>query len=96
MATVIENDLNRYETDSLVEYKLNATGFSGGRNAFTEYFAGSAQGTQTVQLTKEDLFQFQLQRNGLTDTPIELSILIDSDSNNATVLTGVSWDEVAY
>ena len=83
-------------TDSPVEYKLNATGFSGGRNAFSEYFAGSAQGTQTVQLTKQDLFQFQLQRNGLTDTPIELSILIDSDSNNATVLTGISWDEVAY
>lgn len=81
---------------SPVEYNITGTSFSGGRNVLTEYFAGSAQGTQPIQLDKSDLFQFQLLRNGLTSTPYELSVVVASDSNNAGILTGMSWDEVAY
>jgi hypothetical protein len=82
--------------DSPVEYNITGTSHAGGRVALTEYFVGSSQGTQPVQLTKDDLFQFQLQRNGLTGTPTEFSILVTADTNNAAVLTALGWDEVAY
>lgn len=84
------------DVDSPVEYNITGTSHSGGRVALTEYFVGSSQGTQPVQLTKNDLFQFQLQRNGLTGTPTEFSILVTADTNNASVLTALSWDEIAY
>lgn len=81
---------------SPVEYNITGTSFSGGRNSGTEYFAGSSQGTQPIQLTKDDLFQFQLTRNGLTSSPYELTVVVTSGSNNATVLTSMTWDEIAY
>jgi hypothetical protein len=42
------------------------------------------------------LFKFQLERNGLTGTPYEFSVLVAANSNTGSaVFGGVDWEEIS-
>ena len=66
--------------DSAVEYKVNGGTYTGGRVLASGYVYGSNQGSTPVDILKEALFKFQLERDGLTGTPYELSIVCASDA----------------
>jgi len=82
-------------TDSSVQYDLSATGISGGTVLGTGYIGITNQSSQTIDILKEALFKFQLQRNSLTSTPEPLTIAMSASVNTVSALTSVDWEEVS-
>jgi hypothetical protein len=81
--------------DSAVEYNLTGTATTGGRILAQGYFSGSNQSSATTDILKEALFKFQLERNGLTGTPYELSLVLSASSNTSTVHAALDWEEIS-
>ena len=82
-------------TDSAVEYKIDGGTYSGGRILASGFFNSSQQGSTPVDILKEALFKFQLERDGLTKTPYELSLICTSDTANANVFASMDWEEIS-
>lgn len=81
--------------DSSVEYKLDATSITGGRILASGYTQGSNQGAAPTSILKEALFKFQLERNGLTATPYELTLAVAVDQATSSVYGSLDWEEVS-
>ena len=81
--------------DSAVNYNITGTSHTGGRILGSGFFSASNQGVTQIDILKEALFKFQLERNGLTGVPYELTLVITSDSTNDTVVASVDWEEVS-
>ena len=82
-------------SDSAVEYKIDAGTYTGGRILGSGFFNSAQQGSTPVDILKEALFKFQLERDGLTNTPYELSLVCSSDSANALVFGSLDWEEIS-
>lgn len=84
-------------TDSAVEYNITGTSFSdtGGRGLASGFTNGSNQGSAVIDILKEALFKFQLERNSFTNTPYELTLVVASEDAGADVLATMDWEEVA-
>ena len=81
---------------SPVEFNRTITSFTGGRVIATGFVSGSVQGNSPVDLSREDLFKYQLERDGLAGTATELTLLAAGSGNNADAYAAVNWDEVVY
>jgi hypothetical protein len=81
--------------DSAVEYKLDATGITGGRTLASGYFTTSNQGSTQVDILKEALFKFQLERDSLNNVYYELILAVASDSNTVSVYGSMDWEEIS-
>ena len=81
--------------DSSVNYNITGTSHTGGRILASGFFTASNQGSTQIDISKEALFKFQLERNGLTSTPYEISLVVASDTNNNTVVASMNWEEVS-
>lgn len=82
-------------TDSAVEYTLTANSISGGRVVATGYFNSATQSSPTVDVLKESLFKFQLERNGLTGTPEPFTIAVASGTSTSNCYASLDWEEVS-
>lgn len=82
-------------TDSAVEYNLTGTSFAGGRVLASGFLNGSNQGSTPVDILKEALFTFQLERNNFTSTPFELTLIAASDTNGADMYASMDWEEIS-
>jgi len=82
-------------TNSSVEYNITGTTFAGGRILASGFFNATNQGSSQIDLLKEALFKFQLERNGLTATPFELTLVIASNSSSDTIVASLDWEEVS-
>ena len=82
-------------SSSLVEYNMTATSYSlgAGEVLTAGYAAGSNQGSAASELHRDNLFEFQLERNSFTSTPIELILVASSDTAGADVLASLGWQE---
>jgi hypothetical protein len=80
---------------SAVEYNITGTSFSGGRILASGYTAASAQATIPVDILKEALFKFQLERNALTSTPYELTLIAAASTNGGDILASMDWEEIS-
>ena len=81
--------------DSAVAYNITGTSYTDGRILASGFFNASNQGASQVDILKEALFKFQLERNGLTSTPYELTLVVASDSSNDTVVASMDWEEIS-
>jgi hypothetical protein len=83
--------------DSAVEYNISGTSFSetGSRGLASGFTNGSNQGSAVIDILKEALFKFQLERDSFTSTPYELTLLVASEDNGADVLASMDWEEVS-
>ena len=81
--------------DSAVNYNITGTSHTGGRILGSGFFSASNQGTTQIDILKEALFKFQLERNGLTSTPFEISLVVASNGNGDTVVASMDWEEVS-
>jgi len=81
--------------DSSIEYNITGSSFSGGRVLASGYTNGSNQGSTPVDILKEALFKFQLERNGLTGSPYELTLIAASASAGADILASMDWEEIS-
>jgi hypothetical protein len=83
--------------DSSVEYKLNGTGITGGRILASGFFNSVNQGSPSINILKEALFKFQLERNGLTGTPYEMTLAVAASpiSSSEEVYAAMDWEEIS-
>jgi hypothetical protein len=81
--------------NSSIEYKLNGTGVSGGRTLASGYLTSNNQSSTTIDILKEALFKFQLERNGLTGEAYELTLAIAASTNNELVHGSMDWEEIS-
>ena len=80
---------------SPIETNLTGTSISGGVLVQSGLLNGAAHGGAPISLDN-NLFRRQLERNGLSSTATELTLVLIADTNIANALVAVEWDEIAY
>ena len=83
--------------DSAVEYKLDGTSITGGRILAEGYLtANSTYGNSSItNILKEALFKFQLERNGLTKTPYEITLALAASTGGESTHASMDWEEIS-
>jgi len=81
--------------NSSVEYNLTGTGTSGGRVLASGYVKSTNTAGSGIDILKEALFKFQLERNTFTSTAEELSLVMASNGNNDEVYGSMDWEEIS-
>jgi len=82
-------------SDSAVEYNITGTSFSGGRILASGFLNSSNQGSPSIDVLREAVFKFQLERNGLTSTPNELTLVVTAATGNETIFAAIDWEEIS-
>jgi len=82
-------------TNSSVEYNITGTSFAGGRVIASGYFTATASTSVSVDILRAALLSTQLERNGLTSTPFEFTLVLAAGTNNETVFGSMDWEEVS-
>lgn len=80
--------------NSSVEYKIDGGTITGGRILASGFTTSTTQSSVPVDILKEALFKFQLERNGLTNTPFELTLCAASQVAGADIYGSVDWEEI--
>jgi len=81
-------------TNSAVEYKLDGGSVTGGRVLASGYTGATNQASGPIDILKEALFKFQLERDGLTKTPYELTLVAAASFNGADIYGSMDWEEI--
>lgn len=81
--------------NSAVEYNLTGTATTGGRILAEGYFSSTNQSTASIDILKEALFKFQLERDSLSNTPYELSLIVTASAATSNVHASMDWEEVS-
>jgi hypothetical protein len=83
--------------DSAVQYNTTGTSFSGGRILASGYVSSNNQSSPSVDILKEALFKFQLERNYFTSTPYELTLVaaVNSSSGTTGMFASMDWEEIS-
>ena len=81
--------------NSSVEYNLTGTSTAGGRILAQGYFSSTNQSTASIDILKEALFKFQLERDGLVGTAYELSLVVTASVATSNVHASMDWEEVS-
>lgn len=80
---------------SSVEYKLGATDISGGRVLASGFLTSNAQGATSIDILKEALFKFQLERNIFTGEAYELALVVTASTDTELVYGSLDWEEIS-
>ena len=80
---------------SSVEYNITGTSFTGGRIIASGYFTATASTSVSVDILRAALLSTQLERNGLTSTPFEFTLVLAAGTNNETVFGSMDWEEIS-
>jgi hypothetical protein len=82
--------------DSAVQYNITGTSYAGGRILASGFLNASNQASPNLDILKEALFKFQLERNNLTKTPFELTLVAASGTtNNSAMFASMDWEEIS-
>lgn len=93
--TVTTTSWTDYGSDSAVEYTITGTAITGGRVMASGYLNSSNQGSPSLDILKEALFKFQLERNGLTSTPETLTFAVTASSSTSNCYASFDWEEIS-
>lgn len=80
------------EPGSLIEYNVTANTMSGGDTLTSGYVGINNQSGQTITLDP-GAFSFQLERNGLTNTPITITLAVAAAADNDDAIGSIDWEE---
>jgi hypothetical protein len=80
--------------NSSVEYKLDTTTLTGGIVLASGYTTGSNQGSIPVNIPKQNLFQFQIERDSLNNNFYEFTVIAASNIAGADALIALDWEEI--
>jgi hypothetical protein len=80
--------------NSAVEYKIDGGTVTGGRVLASGFTGATNQASAPIDILKEALFKFQLERNGLTKTPYELTLVATASVNGADIYASMDWEEI--
>jgi len=82
-------------TNSSLEYNLTGTATTGGRILASGFFSTTNQATGAINLLKEALFKFQLERDSLNSTYYEVSLVMSAGTSTSSVLASLDWEEIS-
>jgi len=82
-------------TNSSVDYNITGASYADGRIIASGFFASTNQSTASIDILKEALFKFQLERNSFSSTPYELTLLLASDGADDEVVASVDFEEIS-
>ena len=82
-------------SNSAVQYKLDGTSVTGGRILASGYFTSNSQGATSIDILKEALFKFQLERNSFTGEAYELTLAVSASTNTEIVHGSMDWEEIS-
>jgi len=80
--------------NSAVEYKLDGGSVTGGRILASGFTASTNQTSGSIDILKEALFKFQLERNSFTNTAYELTLVASASFNGADIYGSMDWEEI--
>ena len=80
--------------NSAVEYKIDGGTITGGRRLASGFTTSTTQASVPVDILKEALFKFQLERNGLTGAPFELTLCAATQTAGADIYASMDWEEI--
>jgi hypothetical protein len=80
--------------NSAVEYKIDGGTITGGRILASGFTTSTTQASVPVDILKEALFKFQLERNALSGTPYELTLCAATQSAGASIYASLDWEEI--
>ena len=81
--------------NSSVEYNLTGSSFTGGRILASGYFTATASTSVSVDILRAALLATQLERDGLTGTAYEFSLILTAGTNTETAFASMDWEEVS-
>jgi hypothetical protein len=83
--------------NSCVEYNILGTSFSftGARVIASGYFTSTASTSVSVDILRAALLSTQLERDGLTGTPFEFTLVLAAGTNNESVFGSMDWEEIS-
>ncbi len=84
--------------DSLVEYNISGSSFSGGTVVSSGFFSNTNQGSSTSSLNRDRLFVHQLKRNSFTNTAVEFTLCIAAETTGGggvQVWGSLDWEEIS-
>jgi hypothetical protein len=81
--------------NSSIDYNLTGTAYTGGRILASGFTSSSNQGTPSINILKEALFAFQLEREIYTATPYELTIVVAGATGGTSCYASMDWEEVS-
>ncbi|MGA0128975.1 MAG: hypothetical protein ACO3I1_06780, partial [Burkholderiales bacterium] len=81
--------------NSAVEYKIDGGGITGGDVVASGYLNSTNQSAPTVNILKEAIFSYQLERNTFTSTPTELTLAITASTNSSIAFGSMDFEEVS-
>ena len=80
--------------NSAVEYKIDGGSITGGRVLASGFTGATNQSASPIDILKQALFKFQLERDGLTNTPYELTLCATGSVNGADIYASMDWEEI--
>jgi len=82
--------------DSSINYNITGTSYAGGRILASGFLNASNQGSPNLDILKEALFKFQLERNNLTKTPFELTLVVAvGTTSGSEMFASMDWEEIS-
>lgn len=78
---------------SLVQYNITGNTMSGGDTLTSGYVGINNQSGQTITLDP-GAFAFQLERNGLTNTPITITLAVAAAADGDDAVGSIDWEEL--
>lgn len=82
------------DPNSSVEYNITGTNITGGTVLTSGFTVGSNQGSTPVDISKDDLFKYQLERNSFNNTVYEITLCVASDNAGSDVYASINWEEI--
>jgi hypothetical protein len=81
--------------DSAAEYNVSGTSHADGTSIASGFISSTNQSGASANISGNDIFRFQLERNSFTSTPYELTLLVASDGADDQVVASMDFEEVS-
>jgi hypothetical protein len=81
--------------NSSVDYNITGTSFANGRILASGFITSTTQASVNLDILKEALFSFQLERNSFTSTPNEITLVVSASTNTELIYASMDWEEVS-
>ena len=82
-------------SNSSVEYNISGTAVSGGRVLAQGFLAATTQSVGSINLPREDLFKFQLEKNSFIGSGYEISLAVTCETATVHGFGSLDWEEVS-
>lgn len=80
---------------SCVQYDLSGTAVTGGRTLASGFLSATTQASVSLDILKEALFKFQLERDSMANTSYPITLAVSSATAGDDVLATMDWEEIS-